>query len=103
MDYEGGGTCESRLGSGGGSAGGSGAGSGDRPALPQGQPVPAGTPAEYQEIAGACEQGSMISCDLLQLAELADPSLTELTQYGRTCGGRNEPVESCSERYPDNP
>ena len=45
----------------------------------------------------------MSSCDLLQLAELTDPSLTELGQYARTCGGRNDPVESCLELYPDNP
>ena len=48
------------------------------------------------------EQGIVAYCDILRLAALGgDPSLTPYGDYGRTCGGRNEPTETaCVELYP---
>ncbi|MGY1708665.1 hypothetical protein ACI8AC_04060 [Geodermatophilus sp. SYSU D00758] len=87
-----GGSCEQRYGDG----GTGGAGPAD---LPAAQPAPTGADADLQEVADGCQQGVVAFCDLLQLLALADPSLEPYAEYGRTCGGRNEPVDSCSALY----
>jgi hypothetical protein len=67
--------------------------------LPPGRPAPTGGDPDLQAVAAECERGVVAFCDLLQLAALADPSLESYREYGATCGGRNEPVDSCTERY----
>jgi len=80
---------------------GTGGGAGGIPAdLPPAQPAPTGADSDVQSVADGCEQGIVAFCDLLQLAALSDPALQPYADYGATCGGRNEPVDSCIDRYP---
>jgi hypothetical protein len=54
-------------------------------------------------VADGCESGIMAYCDILRLATLdeSDPALLAYGDYGRTCGGRNEPTDTaCTELYP---
>ncbi|RFU22894.1 chromosomal replication initiator protein DnaA [Geodermatophilus marinus] len=87
-----GGSCRQRYGDG-------GDGGGVPADLPAAQPAPTGADADLQGVADGCQQGVVAFCDLLQLLALADPALEPYAEYGRTCGGRNAPVDSCSALY----
>jgi hypothetical protein len=71
--------------------------------LPPAAPAPTGTTdSDVQAVADGCEQGIVAYCDILRLAALGgDPALQPYGEYGRTCGGRNEPTDtSCVQLYP---
>jgi hypothetical protein len=68
--------------------------------LPPAGPAPTGGPEGIQPFIDACVQGQMYGCDALRGAE-GVAGFEALFEYGRTCGGRNEPTEQyCVERYP---
>ncbi|MGY1639895.1 hypothetical protein ACI782_02025 [Geodermatophilus sp. SYSU D00703] len=87
------GTCSDRYGGGGEDTGGVPAD------LPPGQPAPTGGNPDVQSVADTCAEGFVSLCDVLRLLD-GDPDLQPYADYGKTCGGRNEPTETfCTDLY----
>ena len=66
------------------------------PPEPARELVDYGSDPELDALANQCEGGGFSACDALFLRSPLDSSYEE---YGKSCGGRNAPLEFCDDRY----